>query len=108
MKKIFALLSFLLGAVTMEAAPKIDRIEPANWFAGMKNPSLQLMVYGKNIRNAHVTVDYPGARIDSLVRLDSPNYLLVYLNLEGARRDDVEVRWQKGEISAQKARDGRR
>ena len=93
MKKIFALLSFLLGAVTMEAAPKIDRIEPANWFAGMKNPSLQLMVYGKNIRNAHVTVDYPGARIDSLVRLDSPNYLLVYLNLEGARPGEMTLKF---------------
>ena len=93
MKKIFTLLSFLLGAVTMEAAPKIDRIEPANWFAGMKNPSLQLMVYGKNIRNAHVTVDYPGARVDSLVRLDSPNYLLVYLNLEGARPGEMTLKF---------------
>lgn len=93
MKKIVALLSFLLGAVTIEAAPKIDRIEPANWFAGMKNPSLQLMVYGKNIRNAHVTVDYPGARIDSLVRLDSPNYLLVYLNLEGARPGEMMLKF---------------
>ncbi len=93
MKKIIALLSFLLGAVTMEAAPKIDRIEPANWFAGMKNPSLQLMVYGKNIRNAHVTVDYPGTRIDSLVRLDSPNYLLVYLNLEGARPGEMTLKF---------------
>ena len=93
MKKIFTLLSFLLGAVTMEAAPKIDRIEPANWFAGMKNPSLQLMVYGKDIRNAHVTVDYPGARIDSLVRLDSPNYLLVYLNLEGARPGEMTLKF---------------
>ena len=93
MKKIFALLSFLLGTVTIEAAPKIDRIEPASWFAGMKNPSLQLMVYGKNIRNAHVTVDYPGARIDSLVRLDSPNYLLVYLNLEGARPGEMTLKF---------------
>lgn len=93
MKKIIALLSFLLGAVMIEAAPKIDRIEPANWFAGMKNPSLQLMVYGKNIRNAHVTVDYPGARIDSLVQLDSPNYLLVYLNLEGARPGEMTLKF---------------
>lgn len=93
MKKTIALLGFLLGSVSMDAAPKIDRIEPANWFAGMKNPSLQLMVYGKNIRNAHVTVDYPGARIDSLVRLDSPNYLLVYLNLEGARPGEMTLKF---------------
>ena len=69
----------------MSAALKIDHIEPANWFAGMKNPCLQLMVYGKDIRQAEVTTDYPGVTIDSLVRLDSPNYLLVYLNLKGAQ-----------------------
>ena len=51
----------------------------------MKNSSLQLMVYGKNIRDSRVSVDYPGVKIDSLVRLDSPNYLFVYLNLSGAK-----------------------
>lgn len=93
MKKTIALLGFLLGSVSMDAAPKIDKIEPANWFAGMKNPSLQLMVYGKDIRNATVTVDYPGARVDSLVRLDSPNYLLVYLNLDGARPGEMTLKF---------------
>ena len=48
----------------------------------MKNPQVQLMVYGQGIRDVqNVTTDYPGVVIDSLVRLDSPNYLLVYLNL---------------------------
>ena len=71
--------------MTMQAATKIDHIGPENWYVGMKNSSLQLMVYGKNIRDSHVSVDYPGVKIDSLVRLDSPNYLFVYLNLSGAK-----------------------
>ena len=71
--------------MTMQAATKIDHIEPENWYVDMKNSSLQLMVYGKNIRDSHVSVDYPGVKIDSLVRLDSPNYLFVYLNLSGAK-----------------------
>ena len=71
--------------MTMQAAIKIDHIEPENWYVGMKNSSLQLMVYGKNIRDSRVSVDYPGVKIDSLVRLDSPNYLFVYLNLSGAK-----------------------
>lgn len=69
----------------MKAAVKIDRIDPTDWFVGMKNPSLQLMVYGEGIKTADVTTDYPGVKVDSLVRLDSPNYLLVYLNLDGAQ-----------------------
>ena len=85
MKKILISLVLILSSMTMQAAIKIDHIEPENWYVGMKNSSLQLMVYGKNIRDSHVRVDYPGVKIDSLVRLDSPNYLFVYLNLSGAK-----------------------
>ncbi|WP_276816854.1 glycoside hydrolase family 13 protein [Segatella maculosa] len=91
MKKTAFVLGLLLVAMMIQAATKIDRIEPANWFVGMKNSSLQLMVYGKNIRNSHVSVDYPGVKVDSLVRLDSPDYLLVYLNISGAKAGDMTI-----------------
>ena len=91
MKKTAFVLGLLLVAMMIQAATKIDRIEPANWFVGMKNSSLQLMVYGKNIRNSRVSVDYPGVKIDSLVRLDSPDYLLVYLNISGAKAGDMTI-----------------
>lgn len=89
MKKIIISLALILSSMTMQAATKIDHIEPENWYVGMKNSSLQLMVYGKNIRDSRVSVDYPGVKIDSLVRLDSPNYLFVYLNLSGAKPGDM-------------------
>ena len=88
MKRILFLTLLLSATITMSAAtPKaksqkskatITRIDPTDWYVGMKNPSVQLFVYGKGIRDAEsVTTDYPGVIIDSLVRLDSPNYLLV-------------------------------
>ena len=89
MKKIIFSLALFLSAMTSLASTNIDRIEPANWFVGMINSSLQLMVYGKYIRNSHVSVDYPGVKIDSLVRLDSPDYLLVYLNIGGAKPGEM-------------------
>ena len=89
--------------VTMSAAkkttassnrPVINRIEPTDWFVGMKNPTLQLMVYGQGIRDVQdVTTDYPGVTIDSLVRLDSPNYLLVYLNLRDAQPGTMTLKF---------------
>lgn len=82
--------------MTIRAAVKIDRIDPANWFVGMKNTSLQLMVYGENIRQADVTTDYDGVKIDSIVRLDSPNYLLVYLNLEGVKPGEMTLNFKNG------------
>jgi glycosidase len=73
------------------AQVKINKIDPTDWYVGMKNPSLQLMVYGPGIRGAEVATDYPGVKIDSLVLLDSPNYLLVYLNLDGAKAGQLPL-----------------
>ncbi|MBW4741001.1 glycoside hydrolase family 13 protein [Prevotella melaninogenica] len=73
------------------ATPNVTRIDPTNWFVDMQDPTLQLMVYGKDIKFADVTTDYPNVKIDSLVRLDSPNYLLVYLNLKGAKPGEVTL-----------------
>ena len=85
-----------MSTMTLKAAITIDKIEPTNWYVGMKDASLQLMVYGKDIREAEVTTDYPGVCVDSLVRLDSPNYLLVYLNLSGAQAGDMTLRFTMG------------
>lgn len=92
--KLFAI--SLLAALCSLAAVNIHHIEPANWFAGMKNPSLQLMVYGKDIKHANVTTDYAGAKIDSVVRLDSPDYLLVYLNLGAAQPGTMKLNFEQG------------
>ncbi len=95
MKNLLTVL--LLGTtLTMNATCKIDRIEPANWWAGMKNPTVQLMVYGKDIRSAEVSTDSPGVSIDSLVRLDSPNYLLVYMNVGKAQPGTVNLKFSSG------------
>ena len=116
MKRILFLTLLLSATITMSAAtPKaksqkskatITRIDPTDWFVGMKNPSLQLMVYGQGIRNAEsVTTDYPGVTIDSLVRLDSPNYLLVYLNIKDARPGTMKLTFQvknaKGKVKSE-------
>lgn len=77
--------------LTANATTKISRVEPTDWYVGMKDPTLQLMIYGKDVRNADVKVDYPGVKIDSLVRLDSPNYLLVYLNIKDAKAGTMNL-----------------
>ena len=82
-------------------AAKVERIEPTDWYVGMKNPSLQLMIYGKDVRDADLTTDYPGVRIDSLVRLDSPNYLLVYLNVADARAGEMMLKIDRQRVKYQ-------
>ncbi|MCQ2254199.1 MAG: alpha-amylase family glycosyl hydrolase [Bacteroidaceae bacterium] len=72
------------------------RIDPTNWYVGMKNPKLQLMVYGEGIRNAEVTTDYEGVRIEDVVRLKSPNYLLVYLDIANAKAGEMTLSFKIG------------
>ena len=93
MKRSITLLILLLILLSANAKVKITRIDPTDWYVGMKDPTLQLMVYGEGIRDAQVSTDYPNARIDSLVRLDSPNYLLVYMNLQGAQPGEMKLQF---------------
>lgn len=80
-KLLFCLGAWLLSLSTYAIAMNVGKIDPPCWFTGMKNPELQLMIYGENIKNSDVSVDYPGVSINRIVKLESPNYLLVYLNI---------------------------
>ena len=99
---------FIANMMAMNAATKqiITRIDPTDWYVGLKNPTVQLMVYGKGIRDAQeVTTDYPGVTIENIVRLDSPNYLLVYLNLKDAKPGTMKLTFQvkneKGKVKSE-------
>ena len=82
MKKLFLILGTFLLSLSTYAAMNVNKIDPPFWYAGMQNPELQLMVYGEDIGNSSVTVNYPGVSLSSTVKLESPNYLIVYLRLE--------------------------
>ncbi len=89
-----------LGAVTALAASgfNVDRIDPPHWWTGMADTSLQLQVHGTDIKDAAVSVDYPGIKIDSIARLDgSANWLYVYLNVSPqAQPGDVKITFSRG------------
>lgn len=55
--------------------------EPAFWWTGMKDKTVQVMINGDGVRDAVPEINRDGVRLDSVVRLDSPNYLLLYLNI---------------------------
>ncbi len=57
-KKLSLMAAVAMAAAMLNAAPqvRVDRIEPTDWFVGLDRavPSVQLMVYGENIRDAEV------------------------------------------------------
>lgn len=82
MRKILFLLLLPFLTLSLHAAIKIDRIDPAFWWTGMKNGELQIMVYGHDIANTTVSIDYPGITLTDAVKLESPNYLFLYLDIK--------------------------
>lgn len=61
---------------------QLNKIEPPNWWIGMQNPNLQLMIYGKNIGEADVYIDNQNVTLKAIHNADSPNYLFVDLEIK--------------------------
>jgi hypothetical protein len=61
---------------------EIKRIDPQFWWHNLETRELQLMVYGLNTAKFDVKVKTPGVSLTNVQKLENPNYLLVYLNLE--------------------------
>ncbi|MDR2804591.1 MAG: glycoside hydrolase family 13 protein [Dysgonamonadaceae bacterium] len=96
MKKL-TILFILLGFSLSSRAVEVSRMEPAFWWVGMKNPELQVMVYGKNIARAEVQFDYPGVHLKEIIRADSPNYLFIYLTIDAtASPGTVDFTFREG------------
>lgn len=79
MQKILTLL-FVLGQCTL-FAQQIARIEPPNWWAGMKSDQVQLLIHGNKIGDFNPTIDYPGVRLERVIKVENANYLFLDLKL---------------------------
>lgn len=85
MKKYFklwvAFCSLLYAFQTFAQTPSIERVNPTNWYVGMKNPKLQLLVYGKNINDCDVKINYQGVTLEKINKVENPNYIFLDLNV---------------------------
>jgi glycosidase len=80
----------------------LKRVEPANWWIGMKNPNLQLLVYGENISLTEVRINIAGVRLHSVTKVESVNYLFVDLVISDSTKAGsypIEF-WKDNKIAA--------
>ncbi|MCF4008736.1 glycoside hydrolase family 13 protein [Rheinheimera sp. UJ63] len=61
--------------------PTLQRVEPLNWWVGMQYPTVELLLYGKNISSLTPALTYHGVAISKITRTDNPNYLFVELTI---------------------------
>ena len=71
------------------------KIEPQFWWSGMKDSSLQLMVYGNNISQYTPSVSSKDAVIKETIKLKSPNYLILYLDLSQSQPQKFNIVFEK-------------
>jgi neopullulanase len=71
----------ILVSVTANAIDLFG-VYPTNWWTGMKNPKLQLMIHGDNIGNyTSAKINYPGVSIIRLNKTENKNYLFLDLQI---------------------------
>ncbi len=89
MRNTIKIISFLLlflgiqnsNAYTCKNKPNI-KVEPTYWWVGMKNPNLQIMLYGKDIAKYKVSIEKDSnVQLLKTEKTDNPNYLFVYVNI---------------------------
>ena len=65
MKKLILFLFAAICPLALQSLQAQDlRIEPLNWWVGMKNPKLQLLIHGKDLKGADVIAKKPGLKIE--------------------------------------------
>ena len=86
----------VLGFGKAAPATEISRIAPNFWWAGMKNPELQILLYGEDIATSAVSVTGKNVTLKETVRQDSPNYLFLYLDLTDAPAQTFNITLTQG------------
>ncbi len=96
-KNIGSLLIFLLAATGLWGQNGLE-VYPTNWWVGMKNPKLQLMLHGKDIGKATgFAISYPGVSLNKVTRAKNSNYVFLDLVISAAAKPaDIIIRSTAG------------
>jgi glycosidase len=92
MKQLIVSLAFLclFAGGSAQDIPETPLVYPTNWWVGMKNPALQLMVHGRHIGDdTTVRIDYPGVQLLNVHRVENPNYLFLDLVISASAKPGV-------------------
>lgn len=67
----------VLTAAILAQDISINKIEPPNWWEGMKLNTIQLMVYGKNLKNIKATFNSDNIKVKDIHEVLNTDYLFI-------------------------------
>ena len=94
MKKTISTLLLLLSVLMLQAQQL--KVDPAFWWSGMQETELQLMIYGDGIANYTPSVTASDVTIKESVRLASPNYQIIYLDISNSKPQQFDILFTDG------------
>ena len=89
LRSIIFLLLTLTTTQGFSQMPALERVEPMNWWVGMKNPKLQLIVHGDKIAERNVKLRYPGVKLLKVNKVENPNYLFLDLEISPSAKPGI-------------------
>lgn len=93
---LLLLLGLLPGIDSLWGAAAVSHVAPEFWWAGMKNPRLQVLIHGEGIASDNVSLTSADVLLEEVVRLENPNYLLLYLDLSKAAPQRFDIVLKQG------------
>ena len=92
---LMAVLS-LLFPFSSKSYAVIKKVAPTSWWAGMKNPELQVLLYGDDISSSEVSISSKDIYLKEIVRQSNSNYLIIYLDLNDAQAQKFDIILKNG------------
>lgn len=95
MKRTIVLAALLMLHAAL-FAQTIERIEPQNWWTGMKYNTITLLIYGSNISDLQPAITYPGVQLLKKDTVENKNYLFVTLKIStAAKPGNIKINFSK-------------
>ena len=76
-------------------AQKIERVEPPNWWVGMKHNQLELLIYGKDIAELTPSIEGVNCTLANSVKTENENYLFLTVDISKAEVGTFLINFSK-------------
>lgn len=97
MKKVVFILLCLISSISKAQDYKpLVRVDPPFWWNNLNNKELQLQLYGRDIALNSVKIINPKIKVVRIEKVENPDYLYVYINLQNCNDTQFVIQFTKG------------
>lgn len=91
MKNILLILTILAFSSITTSSQTIERVDPPNWWTGMKYNNIELLVKGKDLRNATFSTIEKDITIEDVIYPENPDYVYLDISISSDATSGIKV-----------------